>query len=54
MAFAFLLRFAYSIIGNTIITWVFTVIILVIAVLAESYVLENVSFYQKIVSYSFI
>jgi len=46
-------RFRY-IIGNTIITLVFAVIILVIAVLAESYVLGNIGFYQKIVSYSFI
>ena len=46
-------RFRY-IIGNTIIALVFAVLILVIAVLVESYVIGNISFYQKIVGYSFV
>lgn len=46
-------RFRY-IIGNTLITLIFALIILVIAVLIESYVISNVGIYQKIASYSFV
>ena len=46
-------KFRY-VISNTIVTLIFAISILVIAVLVESYIIGNVSFYQEIVRHSFV